>query len=81
MKLNRILNHMKNFLKGETMAEKLLLYYKFVKENEGLKGQMSLAVETKMPNTVAAIEPDSVENIAMFRKAVEKITGKTAPEF
>jgi hypothetical protein len=61
------------------MAEKLMLYYKYAKDTLGLQGQMKLAAETKIPSTKAAMEPDSPENIALFKKAIEAITGKPAP--
>ncbi|MHB8983738.1 MAG: hypothetical protein ACYC4E_00085 [Carboxydocellales bacterium] len=61
------------------MAEKLLLYYKYVSEVSGVAGKMKLAQETKIPSTQASIEADSTQNIATFKKAIEKITGKAAP--
>ncbi len=61
------------------MAEKLLLYYKYVAEKKGIEGKMKLASETKIPSTIAATTPDTPENLAKFRKAVEIITGKPAP--
>lgn len=63
------------------MAEKLLKYYKFVSDEKGFAGQIQLAQQTLMPSTKAALEPDSPENIDRFRKAVERITGKTAPTY
>jgi hypothetical protein len=62
------------------MAEKLLLYYKYVQDTLGLEGKIQLAKETKMPSTQAALEPDKLENIQRFRAAVEKITQRPAPE-
>ncbi len=62
------------------MAEKLLRYYKYLSETNGLAGRIKLAVETKITSIAAALEPDSPENITKFKKAVEKITGKRAPE-
>lgn len=61
------------------MAEKLLLYYKYVSEVAGVAGKMKLAQETKIPSTQASMEADSPQNIAAFKKAIEKITGKAAP--
>lgn len=63
------------------MAEKLLRYYKYVSDEKGLDGKMSLATETKIPSSKAALEPDSPENLAAFKRAVEKLTGKPAPVF
>ena len=40
---------------------------------------MDLAVETKVPSTRAALEADSPANIANFKKAILKITGKNPP--
>ena len=63
------------------MAEKLIQYYKYVKDEAGLDGQMKLAITTKIPSTKAALEPDSPDNIAAFKKAIQDITGKPAPSF
>jgi hypothetical protein len=62
------------------MAERLLLYYKYIREEKGLDGQVKLAQATKMPSTKAATEPDSPENIRRFRDAIKTLTGKDAPE-
>lgn len=61
------------------MAEKLLQYYKFIKDEQGLKGAMALAKMTKMPSNRAALAEDSEENILKFRIAVKEITGKELP--
>lgn len=61
------------------MAEELLKYYKFMKDNGGFEAQIKLAVETKIPSTKAALAPDSPENIRVFRDAIQKISGKTPP--
>ena len=63
------------------MAEKLIQYYKYIREVAGYEGKIDLATSTKIPSTRAAMEPDSDENIALFREAISKITGKDAPEF
>ena len=63
------------------MAEKLLLYYKHIREVQGFQGQIKLAQETKIPSTKAAMEPDSAENIRLFREAIKKLTGKEAPNY
>lgn len=62
------------------MAEKLIKYYEYVKSIKGLQGAMALAIHTKIPSTKAAFEPDSEDNIKVFKDAVEKVTDKPAPE-
>ncbi len=61
------------------MGERLLNYYKYVGDRCGREGKLELARSTKIPATKAALEPDSKENIELFRKAVESITGESAP--
>ncbi len=61
------------------MAEKLLLYYKYVGDNYGLNAKIKLAQETKTPSTQAAIVLDTPEKIKEFKSAIEKITGQPAP--
>ncbi len=61
------------------MAERLLKYYDYIKQNGGLPAQMRLAMITCIPSTKAATEPDSPANIEKFRKAIKEITGKEAP--
>lgn len=63
------------------MAERLLRYYKHVSDTKGMAAKIALAQETQCPSSKAAMEPDSAENIQRFKRAVEKITGKAAPEF
>ncbi len=63
------------------MAEKLMLYYKYVQAEKGFEGKMQLAKMTKVPSTIAAIEKDTPENVAAFKKAVQEITGKPAPDY
>lgn len=63
------------------MAEKLMKYYQFMGDKRGLAGKMSLAQETKIPSAKAAFEPDSPDNLTLFKKAIEKITGESAPVF
>ena len=62
------------------MGEVLLKYYKHIKDVMGLPGQMKLAIETKIPSTVAATLPDTPENIKKFEDAIQKLTGKEAPK-
>lgn len=63
------------------MGMKLMQYYKYVNDEMGLKGKMLLATETNVPSTKAALEPDSAENLIKFKKVIEEITGKQAPDF
>jgi hypothetical protein len=63
------------------MADRLLLYYKFVSEHSGLSGKIKLAQLTKVPSIKAALEPDEPLIIDVFKHAVTEITGKPAPEF
>jgi len=63
------------------MAEKMLKYYKHVGNINGLAGKMKLAQITKIPSTKAAMAPDSPQNIAAFKKAVQEVTGKPTPSF
>lgn len=63
------------------MAEKLLKYYVYIAEVKGVTGKAKLAMITKTPQLKAAILPDNQENIDNFKKAVELITGKPAPNF
>jgi hypothetical protein len=63
------------------MAEKLLRYYKYMKECQGGTGLISLAMQTKIPSTKAALLPDSPESILLFQQAIEKLTGKAAPRY
>jgi hypothetical protein len=61
------------------MAEKLLLYYKYIYDVKGFTGKIDLAKETKIPSTEAAIESDTLEKLQLFKDAILKITGKPAP--
>ncbi len=63
------------------MGEKLLKYYKYVADQKGHTGKLQLAQATKISPVLAATEPDSPETINIFKAAVEKITGSTAPHF
>jgi hypothetical protein len=63
------------------MGEKLMEYYSFVEEREGLTGKMELAKRTNLPGTKASTAPDSKDNIREFREAVEDITGERPPRF
>ncbi len=63
------------------MGERLLRYYKYIGEKQGLDGKRKLAFATGLPSIVAATEPDSRENLEAFKKAVEEITQQPPPEF
>ncbi len=61
------------------MGEKLLRYYKYIEENEGVFGKIRLAQLTHIPSARAATEVETPEIIERFRNAIKKITGKPAP--
>jgi len=63
------------------MAEKLVKYYKYIGDSMGIDGRMKLAFETKIPSLSAANIPDSSENIEKFKKAIQTLTGKPAPNY
>ncbi len=63
------------------MAEKLLLYYKYITTQQGIVGRVELAKRTKIPSSKAAIVPDTPEKIELFRQAIKEITGKSAPDY
>jgi hypothetical protein len=63
------------------MAEILLKYYKFISDEKGLQGKIKLAQLTKIPSTVAAMEPDSPEIINLFKTSIRTLTGKDAPNY
>ncbi len=63
------------------MAERLLKYYKHVYDSNGMAAKMQLAHETHIPSSKAAMEPDSEEHLRTFKAAVQRITGRPAPEF
>ncbi len=62
------------------MAERLIQYYKYIRDVAGYEGKIDLATTTKIPSTKAAMEPDSEENINKFKEAIKKITGLEAPD-
>jgi len=61
------------------MGQKLTKFYDLMKAEQGLQGQMRLAMKTSCASPKAATEPDSPENIAKFKAAFKEITGKDAP--
>ena len=61
------------------MGEKLLQYYQYIQDNEGFSGKIKLAQLTHIPSVQAAVELDTPEMIERFKKAIETITGKPAP--
>jgi hypothetical protein len=63
------------------MAEKLLEYYNYIQQKEGFLGKVRLAQLTHIPSVQAAVEPDTPQMIERFKKAIETITGKPAPNF
>ena len=63
------------------MAERLMKYYAYIGQEQGMGAKIKLATATKIPSTKAAMVPDSPENIKVFKDAVEQLTGKPAPNF
>ncbi len=61
------------------MGEKLLKYYKYIQDKEGLLGMIRLAQLTAITSRRAATEVDTPELIKRFKNAIEKITGKPPP--
>ena len=62
------------------MGQKLLKLYKFVADHGGLPAKIELATQTKIPSSMAAMQPDSPENLKIFKDAIKKITGETPPD-
>lgn len=63
------------------MGMKLVKYYNYIKDVKGHPGQIRLALETKIPATVAATQPDTPETVRTFKEAIKKLTGVAPPEF
>ncbi len=61
------------------MGEKLLRYYNYIQDKEGFFGVIRLAQLTSITSKRAASEADTPELIERFKNAIEKITGKPAP--
>jgi hypothetical protein len=61
------------------MGEKLMEYYSYVEQEEGLTGKIELAKQTNLPGTKASTAPDSNENIREFRETIKDITGEEPP--
>ncbi len=61
------------------MGEILLKFYKIAGDSGGLEAKMKLAILTRLPSSEAARAPDSPENIARLRTALEQIIGKPVP--
>lgn len=55
------------------MGEQLVQFYTLAKNLGGIKGQMRLAAITQIPIRKAEIEPDSTENIGIFRAAMKEL--------
>ena len=70
------INAIMDFFKGD----KLMEYYSYMEEQQGLEGKIELAKETNLPETKASTAVDSKENIRMFREAIEEILGKQPPK-
>ena len=63
------------------MGAKLAKYYKYITDEAGLGAKTKLAMTTKIPSSKAAMEADTPANVELFKKAIEQITGKPAPNF
>jgi hypothetical protein len=61
------------------MAQKLLKYYEFARQEGGMQAQMRLAMMTGIASTKAGEIPDSPEAVTKFATAIKEITGKVAP--
>jgi hypothetical protein len=55
------------------MGKALLGMYEEAKKIGGLSAQIKLAVDTKMPSKKAAEEPDSPENLSIFKESLDKL--------
>lgn len=55
------------------MGEKLVEHFQSAYKIGGLFAQMRLAMITKTPSTLAAILPDTTENISRFQEALIKL--------
>lgn len=63
------------------MGEKLLQYYKYMGNIQGVSGKAKLAMYTKVPSPLAATIPDDPETISKFKKAIKELTGNSVPNF
>ncbi|NJO90444.1 MAG: hypothetical protein HC831_16930 [Chloroflexia bacterium] len=63
------------------MGLKLAKYYQYIIKEKGMQGRIELGVMTKISSIIAPLQPDSPENIKLFKDAIKKITGKEAPDF
>lgn len=61
------------------MGSKLLKCYEFASEKGGMQAKMRLAMMTGIASQKAGDEPDSDENVAKFKEAVQEITGEAPP--
>ncbi|UYP47172.1 hypothetical protein NEF87_003457 [Candidatus Lokiarchaeum ossiferum] len=61
------------------MGQKLMKYYQYIKDEKGYEGKVELAKKTMINSLIAANVEDSDQNIAKFKEAIQKITGKAAP--
>ncbi|MGE5458556.1 MAG: hypothetical protein ACM3RX_09400 [Methanococcaceae archaeon] len=62
------------------MGTKLIKYYEVIGKLHSMQGKMSLATETRLPSTKAALEVDNPDEIQKFEAAFKKITGMTLQE-
>lgn len=61
------------------MGQQLTKLYEFARSAGGPTAPMRLAMKTMIAADKAAAAPDSPENVAKLRKAIQEITGKEAP--
>jgi len=63
------------------MGKVLRQYYDYILKERGIEGKNKLGMMTKISSIVAPLEPDTPENIQLFRTTIKIITGKEPPEF
>lgn len=61
------------------MGQVLRKYYEYIIKEKGMEGKNQLAIITKISSIIAPLQPDSPENIKLFRDAIKKITGIVPP--
>lgn len=74
LNINKLKNNYHNLnLKTIAMGKQLLQMYEEAKKVGGFGAQVRLAILTKMPSSKSQEAPDSEENIAKFKEAMEII--------
>jgi hypothetical protein len=54
------------------MGMKLAKYYQYIIKEKGVQGRIELGVLTKISSIVAPLQPDSPENVKLFKDALKK---------